>query len=124
MFRSLDCTTCDRFYPTGKDGMSGQCRAKPPAPVMVGLQQTALGARPLIESHFPTVGKGQFCGEHPEAPKREEPKKDLEDLRGPLASLPRSGPMMPIVQRDCRNDPAEGDDDAADVANIETKGNA
>lgn len=77
--QSFDCTTCDKYHPTKEDqpARGGTCRLNPPKPfvLVVGAQVTTnpmtgkQQQEPLIQSgiQYPTVGKGDYCFEHPAA---------------------------------------------------------
>jgi hypothetical protein len=61
------CENCNAWLRT--NGNAGLCRARPPAPVFLGLGQPAVvfgqnaNPVPIIEAHFPTMMAHGWCRE-------------------------------------------------------------
>ena len=49
------CGTCRHFHPDSGDLRVGQCRARAPSPVMLGLRQSPAGSVPVVEGFFAPV---------------------------------------------------------------------
>lgn len=57
------CAHCRFFHLPKPDAPNGMCRRNPPAPMVVGAQQGALGPVPLVTGYFPPVNRDVVCGE-------------------------------------------------------------
>lgn len=59
------CGTCNAFKQ--ERGKQGLCRAKPPLPILYGMQQNPalpqISPQPVIFAHFPVVEETQWCRE-------------------------------------------------------------
>lgn len=57
------CGTCRHFHPDSGDLRVGQCRAREPSPVMLGLRQSPAGSVPVVEGFFAPVRRVIWCGD-------------------------------------------------------------
>lgn len=72
MSRDNTCKTCSAYLPSRPNARDGQCRARSPLPVLVGMaQQPSVGAIlggmngghavPVVQGYFPPVHEDIWC---------------------------------------------------------------
>lgn len=62
--RLENCVTC-RYCVLAKEdepSKGGVCHERPPVPCVIGMEQTAMGPRPISLSLYSSVGDGDWCG--------------------------------------------------------------
>lgn len=55
------CAKCRHYHLPKPD--AGMCRRNPPVPMIVGMQQGALGPIPIVTGYFPPTNRDVVCGE-------------------------------------------------------------
>lgn len=68
MAHDLDCLSCAFYKALPQVTSQGLCRRLPPTPLFMGFQENPINPgrpQPIIQTHWPLVGKGALCGEHP-----------------------------------------------------------